>query len=174
MSLKNYQKHIQEGMNYLCVDVGGRKGTGGTGIALFRSTQPKPLLTQLFECSLNDFEVRCNALAFTMKHFLIQNIKKDFISATFIEQPEYFDTDKGNVAATSGSLRKLCYLYGRIFQLFFERGFNPQPLRIIDWKGQLKKQQVEKRIEIQIGKDYVFYDDRDDAIGMGLYLQGRF
>ena len=168
-ALIEYQKYIKNN-NFATIDVGGRKGDGGTALAYFTDYKNYPIFTKIFSSSINDFELRINALSLALKAEL-KPCSRDF--SIFIEQPQFFQTNKGQVAAESGSLVKLVYFYGRIFQLCFDLGFNHViPLRIVDWKGQLTKKHIETRIERLIGKEYVYHNDCDDAIGMGLYLKG--
>lgn len=171
--LQEYQKHITS--YFGTIDPGARIN-GGTGFAFFSITQKEPIQiadfssldTSLYikrsEWILHQLENRLNSL------MLLYGFHSNKIPI-FIEEPQFFDTHKGQTAAKGGDLAKLIFMYGRLYDRIYKtEGCFPVPLRIIDWKGQLPKANVLKRIEKILKKKYT--GDSADAVGMGLYLKG--
>jgi hypothetical protein len=85
-----------------------------------------------------------------------------------VEQPALFGGAKGSVTASSGSLVKLTLLVGRIMQ-----ELNAEGIEVREWKGQLPKAVVEKRIRVILPNCTAKSHDWD-AIGIGLYKLGVF
>lgn len=172
----NYQSQIRTS-HFFTIDPGCRR-TGGTGIALFNNTDDRPLWfyqtkttnkqikmlhNEMMELALMQLRVHLTALC--------QNRNLAPHQTTiFIEEPQYFDSFVGQVAASSGSLMKLIFFYGRLYQLLTSMSFPVVPVQISHWKGQLKKEQVAKRIERILKKKYV--GDVQDAVGIGLFIKG--
>lgn len=92
----------------------------------------------------------------------------------FFENPSYFGQGAGKVAAQSGSLVKLTTLVGVVRALCVRRGIETVPVGVNEWKGQMSKQAVQKRVENRLGKPVDEVDHIVDAIGIGLFVQGKF
>ena len=86
----------------------------------------------------------------------------------FVEEPAFMEGGRGVVTARSGSLVKLLLLVGMIMQEFGAEG-----VKVRDWKGQLPKDVVIRRIK-RVLPDCLATSHDWDAVGMGLYLSGRF
>lgn len=90
-------------------------------------------------------------------------------SLGFVEYPAFFQANGGGVAS-SGALVKLAWFVGLVC------GKLPMHVELVtvgEWKGQLPKAVVERRIrEILPGVKAKSHDW--DAIGIGLYKAGRF
>mgnify|MGYP001572486593 CR=1 FL=1 len=93
------------------------------------------------------------------------------ISSYYVEEPSFFQSTGGRVTASSGSLVKLSMLVGMIID-----HFNAKTVKVNEWKGQLPKRVVENRVKKILGKEKSknIKSHAFDAIGIGLYLQGRF
>jgi hypothetical protein len=75
-------------------------------------------------------------------------------------------TYKGQTAADSGSLFKLCTIYGRLWEITESLGKKFVPVTIPAWKGQLDKEKVKIRVDrILPNNDYKSH--AIDAVGIG-------
>lgn len=91
----------------------------------------------------------------------------DFIEV-HVELPKQFGGVRGMATSGKGSLTKLTLLVGAI--MF---NFQAKPVPVNDWKGQLPKEVVEKRVKDILPKCKA-KSHAIDAVGIGLYIQGRF
>ena len=102
---------------------------------------------------------------------LLKDLRCDSIHC---EQPEFFDSTVGHTAARRGDLVKLILVTGILVGQV--SSFKLYPVR--EWKGQLPKSVVNRRIEEIVGhKDRAginFKSHAWDAVGVGLYAQGLF
>lgn len=142
----------------------------GTGVAIFEGEK----LT--FHNSIegkkgHDWEARSSQIVMQLA-CLIDGYKR--IDAVYIERPQFMDSTKGRVSASSDGLFKLCFHYGRIYQLLFYAGLKINQVRIIDWKGQLNKMQTDKRVKAILPNFQPIKDHDCDAVGIGLYILGKF
>ena len=91
-----------------------------------------------------------------------------------IELPEVWsDSEKSMASATKGDLIKLAVLCGRLEEATFEDNVTLTKTLYISpqqWKGQLSKRVVDKRIKASLQAEYP--DHVSDAVGMGLSMQG--
>lgn len=158
-------------MNTITIDPGARRTGGGTGLAVFDDTeQLRPIKTICFTNDHQDFYTRVSNLTYKIYRWLVRSHYVD--SATiYIEEPKFFSSFKGITAATGGSLFKLIYFYGALYNGLFD-SFKVKPLQINTWKGNLSKEKVAKRVELLTGCEYT--GDVCDAVGMGLHLKGKF
>lgn len=90
-----------------------------------------------------------------------------YCESMYVEYPSVFG---GGVAAQSGAIVKLATLVGMIMG-----GFQGESILVpvVNWKGQLPKEIVAKRVK-KILPNCKAESHAIDAIGIGLYLQGRF
>lgn len=101
---------------------------------------------------------------------MVRIIRKHKIKKAYIEEPQKFQGKFGDMVANRGDLVKLSMFVG-----FLSGRMNIQVecVRVIDWKGTLPKDVVEKRVERLIpglkAKSHAI-----DAIGIGLYVKGVF
>lgn len=91
-----------------------------------------------------------------------------------IEMPVFYGQGDKN----AGSIFKLCVCIGAIAASLNENGVAVETVDVPDWKGQLPKEVVIKRIKA-ILPDYVLADlnlekDMWDAVGIGLWKRGHF
>lgn len=91
----------------------------------------------------------------------------------YIEQPQKFNSAKGDMVANRGDLVKLTRLVGFIEAFFQFRGAQTEMVSIMKWKGQLSKRIVEDRVKRILPK-LKAESHAVDAVGIGLYLKGDF
>ena len=156
--------------NFITIDPGCRTN-GGTGIAVFNSKQVNPTEVRLITGQRDlTWDKNIETVLFNVREFLGKCYP---MTPVFIEEPQFFDTLKGMTAAKSNSLFKLIVCYGRIFEMAYSLGLNPQALKIRDWKRQLNKKRIEARVERVAGKiPDEWKGDVLDAVAMGFYLKG--
>ena len=88
------------------------------------------------------------------------------LNQAYVEFPSFFQSTGGQVTARSGALVKLSSLVGAIMFTF-----SAKPVRVNEWKGQLPKEIIIKRIK-RILPNVKAKSHDWDAIGIGLYLRG--
>lgn len=88
----------------------------------------------------------------------------------YIEMPQLFQSAGGLVTANSGALVKLSWFVGMVCG-----GLRPhcplRPVEVNQWKGQLPKEVVIRRIQRVLPSCKATSHDWD-AIGIGLYIKG--
>ena len=99
-------------------------------------------------------------------------ILKHRVTYGAMEFPRYFSSAGGEMVAKTGDLLKLTFLCGVLYNDFDTAILVP----VNQWKGQLPKTVVEHRIRNILGFKVCekFKSHTFDAIGIGLYLAGRF
>jgi len=91
----------------------------------------------------------------------------------YVEFPQAFQSAVGQSAINRGDIFKLSFLIGCIRGAFPYAAF--EPVRVVDWKGQLPKEICIKRIKRLIPPEKWPKSTHEyDAIGIGLYLKGKF
>jgi len=170
------QEEVIEGV--LFVD----PGLGGTGYAFFEwintaakpSKVEKPSLSGVIKAPRNEaWDNRVWSYCVRFSGILSSLPVKEVV----IEFPELFSgSAMSQASAGKGDLFKLTYLIGGLADRAREyTGRLPILMIPRDWKGQLPKDVVIKRIGKTYGDDYMnqINDHEADAIGMGLSAQGR-
>ena len=103
-----------------------------------------------------------------------ENLKKVAIkfrcSEGYIEYPAFFEIHGVSGVASSGALVKLAFFVGLVCGTM---PFLIQRLEVRNWKGQLPKEVIIRRI-LKIYPKIKAKKDMYDAIGMGLFLRGDF
>lgn len=102
-----------------------------------------------------------------------------WIQRVFIEWPSFFGSAIGHAAAARGDLVKLTFgagfVCGELHSIF---GCKTEPILVNDWKGQLPKDEVTRRIRSIIGvkkcRNLGIKTHAWDAVGIGLYAKGFF
>ena len=162
-------------------------GITGTGWAYFNPKYQQLPITYnnvypAVSLAKEDHTVRSTNVVQQLIHEIttITKASSDGINTVYIEKPSYMGGAKhytGQVAAQSGSLVKLVFHYGRIWQAFSERNFKIIPIPVSKWKGQLPKdishiriKQIMKRLHSRQTK--LIEDHSLDAVGIGFYLLG--
>jgi hypothetical protein len=97
-------------------------------------------------------------------------------SNAVIEFPMYMESVAG-LAASKGSTLKLAFLIGCYAEAFRRRGCVVQLVTPLDWKGQLPKDVVIRRIHRVISEEdcnaYGIRSHAYDAVGLGLWVRGK-
>jgi hypothetical protein len=159
----------------VCVD----PGVTGTGVAVFPTLETKyksvrkPLRTfQLIPNKHVPEEDWIGKLLWVEKSlYYILGYLSPQLETVYIEDPELWTSAKSQASASSGDLFKLSMLVGAMIPVVYSAGFcKPRLITVKEWKGQLPKEAVDKRIAKALGKEYKAHVS--DAVGMGLYLQG--
>lgn len=107
---------------------------------------------------------------------LFNELDRFWIVDSFIEWPAFFQSSKGQVSARSESLVKLACAVGWVAGYLDVRNVNNTFIPVNQWKGQLTKPAVERRIKRILGADACkgFSSHDWDAVGLALYAQGFF
>lgn len=107
---------------------------------------------------------------------MFKELDRFWIIDSFVEWPAFFESSKGYASAKSESLVKLACAVGWIAGYLDIRDINNKFVSVGQWKGQLTKPAVERRIKGILGanacKGFTSHDW--DAVGIGLYAQGLF
>lgn len=95
-----------------------------------------------------------------------------------IEWPLFYNSAGGAAAAGSGSVVKLAFEIGKLVQVAEAYGWHFIPVPVNEWKGQLPKKIVIKRIQKKLSvprlRQLNPQKDAWDAIGIGLFMRGLF
>lgn len=94
------------------------------------------------------------------------------VQGVFCEMPEFLESEKGLASSRKGDVTHLAYLVGLFSGVCFVKKMPFTPVPVRTWIGQLKKDQVIRRIEKKIGVTYP--NHIADAVGLGLYLKKFF
>lgn len=120
----------------------------------------------------NDWQSKAEVICAKLANHLLKRKHSPMI--VFCEFPEYMEGVRGHTAAVSGDLLKMTYLVGKLSEWARNEGSRFIPITPGEWKGNLSKGVVERRIcrlmpeaGIQGYKSHTW-----DAIGIGLYAKG--
>lgn len=143
-------------------------GISGTGYAVW-SLKWKLLETgALHESRAKNWEDKGKAIAVG----LYKVSQKFNVTRVYIEFPQYMQSAGGQVTARSGSLVKLCWMVGFISAVFMDKII--RLVGVNEWKGNLPKDVTEKRVRRLLpGLPKKMKSHAVDALGIGLFLQGR-
>ena len=128
-----------------------------------------------------DYIARSSEIVHELRYVVSTICKLTFNWPVFIEEPSYMGGAKqyvGQTAAESGSLVKLVWHYGRIWQALSDRGHKITPIPVNTWKGQLPKNISHNRIKALADKHKLngmsdsAKDHALDAIGIGFHILG--
>ena len=139
-------------------------GTNGCGYAVW-TDKWKLLRHGVVSSSTKTWELKMEDIAKKLKF-----ICGDIITKAYVEEPQKFHGTFGNMVADRGDLVKLSIFVGYIKGYL---GIPVESVKVIDWKGQLPKDVVIKRIKRLLPTVNAKSHDWD-AIGLGLYLKGEF
>lgn len=141
------------------------------GFAVFSPDQVTPIDTHLIKVPKDSKWLATKAIVFSGTKKFLEQWKAKELQHCFIEQPQFFSSALGLVAAKSDALLKLIHIAAITEYQANELNIETKMLRIVDWKGQLSKEQVSWRIGKILGAS--FPNHIADAVGMGLYLKGE-
>ena len=110
--------------------------------------------------------------------FLSQEKAGNRIVEAWIEYPQYFDSEGGQIAAKEGNLVKLAVSAGKISELCERFSMKVVLVPVNTWKGQLDKDQVAYHIRKRLGAELCtrmnFRKDIWDAVGIGLFAKNQW
>ncbi len=90
----------------------------------------------------------------------------------FIESDEFWKGDlRSETSAEKGNLTLLSHIIGSYYGICFELGIDCHFIKAREWKGQMKKEIVARRVQMAIGQTYPS-THRMEAVGIGLALKG--
>jgi len=143
-------------------------GLNGTGYAVYT-----PKWHLLFSGNINisgqyPWEIRGQRI----EKRIIEMVARQEITHAYIEFPSYFGSASGQMVAARGDLVKLTWLVGLLYGVFKSGQAMLLPVR--EWKGQLPKEVVIKRIKQILPQEVwkKFKTHTWDAVGMALYVKG--
>lgn len=97
---------------------------------------------------------------------------------TWVEWPSFQESNRGRAAARKGDLMKLALAASIGLNVAWACNGHGYAVPIQEWKGQLPKDVVAKRIHKRLGKSVCdqleIKSHAEDAVGLGLYLKGFF
>jgi hypothetical protein len=161
------------GNSILTIDPGQRTGVALWSIAEWKKQLP-PMCTDYWSIPSCDrvlpWGQRCNLLA--EKLGIVLNSGN--IHRVYCEMPAFFESHGGMAAATKGDLIKLTYLVGVYAGICHIHRVRFTPVPVVEWKGQLPKEIVKKRILKKLGRHACqgYHGDIWDAVGIGLHVKG--
>jgi len=141
-------------------------GVNGTGYAIW-DKRWKLISYGIIRGKSKNWEKRMVEISKRLKTL----VGKCRVTTGYIEKPKKFQGVFGGMVADRGDLVKLSMFVG------FCSGFLMIPMEtveVIKWKGQLPKDIVEKRVKKLLPEAEDAKSHAIDAIGIGLYLSGRF
>lgn len=146
-------------------------GLNGTGWAIWK--KGNFLVTGII-CPPKKYEWFDRARMITRDLSILVN--DNGIENMHIEYPAYFGSVGGRMVAGGGGLVKLAFLTGMICGRAVDLDLKINLVEVNKWKGQLPKKIVEARIKKILGKRTTkdFKTHIYDAVGIGLWAQGRF
>jgi hypothetical protein len=107
--------------------------------------------------------------------FELQPTTRHCVTVAYIEVPEYMEgTARVNASTVKGDTLKLAMVVGAFMAVCWELSIPILPYEVHEWKGQLPKEIVWKRIKARI-PDVVKLNPKShsiDAIGIGLHAKG--
>lgn len=113
-------------------------------------------------------------------HGMAEDYRKVFqnfnIARVDSEFPQFFDSAGGHSTAARGDLQKLTFIVGVYAGITWDFKAIWYPWLVNEWKGQLSKEIVERKILRRIPEVTKLGVESHmwDAIGIGLHAQGRF
>lgn len=146
-------------------------GLSGTGWARWSNTQLEAVGVIHDRAKDDTLAARCRGIASQ----ILKHIHRFGDMHVFIEMPQHMASAKG-IAAQSGSVYKLAFLVGYL-------AADVYPCEVIvvtpqEWKGQLPKDVVQRRIERILGRSKCravgIRSHAWDAVGIGLFALGKF
>ena len=155
-------------------------GLGGTGFALWLDGKLQKVGIIKPRSTDSDYYDRGMSIAEGYNNLLVEIEPKrsdvENLNVVYIEYPAFFGGAGGTMVAARGDLVKLSWIAGTICGLSIARNWIPIMVNVHDWKGQLPKDVVISRIKDKYPEVGVFdiQSHAWDAVGIGLYAQGRF
>ncbi|MFH1394918.1 MAG: hypothetical protein ABIH09_02040 [Candidatus Omnitrophota bacterium] len=142
-------------------------GISGTGYAIW-SENWKLIHSGIVTSREKSWDAKGKSIAERLKTILNKEFPVAYVA---IEMPAFFQSTGGQVTARSGALVKLSWFVGLLAGTLRDKGI--RYVSVPEWKGSLPKDVVERRIKKILPK-VKMRSHSVDAIGIGLYLAGRF
>jgi hypothetical protein len=162
--VKKESKFARFTQKFICIDPGLN---GHTGYAIFNRGNNTPLNTG----TVNQLRLKTN-WNYEVLH-IGNNLAQIGASCqeAFIEMPEFWSGSALSYASTAqGDLFKLAYLVGALAQALHNINVVTTLLHPREWKGNMKKEMIDRRIKFIINREYP--NHISDAVGIGLFVQG--
>lgn len=100
---------------------------------------------------------------------------RERVRVVYCEMPILFEGEFGHAVVAKGDLQKLTALVGAFLGVCSIHGIRFKPILVNEWKGQMPKPVVNRRIRAILGVDTKAYKrDEWDAVGVGLFAKGFF
>lgn len=147
-------------------------GLGGTGLACWIDGELIRTEVIIAHNRKADFTDRAESIAQQVRVIAVNHGAESIAC----EYPEYFaNSASGEMVARRGDLLKLTFLVGVIAGRCAPVDFVAVPVGV--WKGQVSKDTIERRIRRRLGdslcRSMGIRTHAWDAVGVGLYMQGR-
>lgn len=156
----------------ICIDGAVESGWAAWTAAFWEAKLPPGVVGVVIPTKNAQWKERVSECAWKLAG-IVSNLKPTQI---YLEYPAYF-ADRGEGAAGSGALVKLAFAVGAIFQEVRRLGAVVDLVPVAEWKGQLNKEVIKHRIQKRLGTDVCerlgIKTHAWDAVGIGLYKQGR-
>ena len=155
-------------------------GVGGTGYAVWEQSEVFTTANLLtfgtlhFKTGQTEWLEKAQTITGLLEHLMAEHPLKMFV----IEYPNFMQGSGGRMVAASGDLVKLSVLTGMLINVGSRQCRTIRLVSPNEWKGQLPKSVTASRIKRTMGwtsKQTLKPSDHAlDAIGIGLWAQGRF
>jgi len=143
-------------------------GIGGTGVAQFISSEEAPIETVSIVSRRKGWRAKVDGIVEAFMSMLDEDLESP--TCVVFEFQELWSGSSTSMAAGSkGDLFKLTFLTGRLAQVAYDAGAEVVLVKPGEWKGQLSKKAVDRRIDRALG--LAFGNHVSDAVGMGLAMQ---
>ena len=152
-------------------------GLAGTGIAIFEGNTLQYCKSFSVNKTGKTIVERCEEYCCKIDDVIYNGgilYSEDIV--IYIEDPCYMGSGKGIVCAESGGLVKLVFYVGYISKHLISSGYRIKPISIQNWKGNLSKEIIKKRIKnvlsIDVCKNKKVSGHSWDAVGIAMYKLG--
>lgn len=149
-------------------------GIGGTGVAIWDPTYPKPAYTKVIR-PLPNLEWMANSEHISKEFLNLLKTYEYLVDEVYIEWPGLHQTAAGMASAARGDIFKLMFLVGALTQQCWTNNWIMVAVPVAQWKGQMSKEAVAKRVATKLGCQPDAYPNHVmDAVGIGLAVRGNW
>ena len=150
--------------------------------AFWDKHKPAPLQVFMFQPFRRaSWETRvkqtCDALQRAAQRTIEMHVGTQYEIGSYIEYPMIMQSPGGTASSRRGDLVKLAIAAGQLARTFSGPPLT-EPVRWVEigmWKGQMSKHATLMRVQRKMGENYrPFRSHEIDAVGIGLYVLGRF
>lgn len=153
-------------------------GISGTGLSIWEMKDWEKLVppiacTNIYaQPGIDEWWIKCSSIWNKIESFIQPyHSGGNRIILCFSELPKSFDSTYGQAAAKEGSIVKLSVFIGYCLYGFHRLEIPVSYVDVNDWKGQLSKDLVEKRVD-RLFPDLTISSHSYDSVGIGLYSKG--